>query len=69
MERTNAFDSTDIIIAAGESSQTDTEAFIQQQRWILAEFKSPKGSDHNRHAVVEDEGRKGNFSNYYNLQR
>ena len=62
MKSTNSFDPADIIIAAGESSQTDTEAFIEQQRQILAEIKSFKECDHNnhnRHAVVEDEGRKG----------
>ncbi|KAL9975244.1 hypothetical protein ACROYT_G012380 [Oculina patagonica] len=38
--RTNSFGSADVIKAAGESSQTDVSAFLEQQRQILEECKT-----------------------------
>lgn len=46
VKRTSSFDSADrdIIMAAGESNQTDCAAFIEEQKQILNEFERPKGS-------------------------
>lgn len=46
VRRTNSFDSADVIKAAGESSQTDPTAFIEQQRQMLDKMKSAKSSSH-----------------------
>jgi len=40
--RTNSFSSAEVILAAGESSQTDPAAFIEKQRQMLSEMKNPK---------------------------
>ena len=40
--RTNSFNSAEVILAAGESSQTDPTAFIEKQRQMLSEMKNPK---------------------------
>ena len=42
VKRTTSFDSADhnLIVAAGESSQTDCAAFIEQQKHLLHEYKS-----------------------------
>jgi len=42
VRRTNSVSSADVIKAAGESSQTDTSAFIVKQQQILNEVKNPK---------------------------
>lgn len=46
VKRTISFDSADhnLIVAAGESSQTDCAAFIEEQKQMLHEFKSSKAS-------------------------
>lgn len=46
VKRTSSFDSADrdVIIAVGESSQTDCAAFIEEQTQILNEFERLKGS-------------------------
>ena len=40
--KTNSFNSAEVILAAGESSQTDTAAFIEKQCQMLREMKNPK---------------------------
>ncbi|XP_078367475.1 ubiquitin carboxyl-terminal hydrolase CYLD-like [Oculina patagonica] len=58
--RTNSFDSADVIKAAGESSQTDPSAFIEQQRQMLEEMKNAKSSrnrDNNEDVDMRDEDR------------
>ena len=40
VRRTNSVNSADVIKAAGESSQTDTSAFIEKQRQLLNEAKN-----------------------------
>ena len=58
VRRRNSFDSADVIKAAGESSQTDTTAFIEQQRQLLDEMKSAKSSSHRGGDVdMQDEDR------------
>ena len=42
MKKFNSFNSAEVILAAGESSQTDTAAFIEKQRQMLSEMKNPK---------------------------
>jgi len=42
IRRTNSFNSAEVILAAGESSQTDPAAFIEKQRQMLSEMKNPK---------------------------
>ena len=42
VHRTNSFNSAEVILAAGESSQTDPAAFIEKQRQMLSEMKNPK---------------------------
>jgi len=42
VRRTNSFNSAEVILAAGESSQTDPAAFIEKQRQMLGEMKNPK---------------------------
>lgn len=44
VRRTNSVNSADVIKAAGESSQTNTSAFIEQQRQLLNEANSAKTS-------------------------
>ena len=46
MKRTTSVDSADhsVIMAAGESSQTDCSPFVEEQNQILHEYKSSKGS-------------------------
>ena len=46
VKRTISFDSADhnVIMAAGESSQTDCAAFIEEQEQMLHEYKSSKAS-------------------------
>ena len=46
VKRTSSFDSADrhVIMAVGESSQTDCAAFIEEQKQILNEFERLKGS-------------------------
>ena len=52
-------DSAEVIKAAGESSQTDTSAFIEQQRLLLNEVKSSKPSanrdNEDNDVVMQDE--------------
>ena len=45
MRRRSLDDSADVIKAAGESSQTDPSAFIEQQRQLLNELGSSRQSD------------------------
>ena len=42
MKKFNSFNSAEVILAAGESSQTDPAAFIEKQRQMLSEMKNPK---------------------------
>ncbi|XP_068684418.1 ubiquitin carboxyl-terminal hydrolase CYLD-like isoform X2 [Montipora foliosa] len=42
LRRANSFNSSDIMLAAGESSNTDSREFIEKQREMLDEFKSSK---------------------------
>ena len=44
VRRTNSVNSADVIKAAGESSQTDTAAFIEKQHQMFNEMKSAKTS-------------------------
>ena len=46
MKRPTSIDSADhnLIMAAGESSQTDCSAFIEEQKQLLHEYKSSKAS-------------------------
>ena len=42
VRRTNSFSSAEVMLAAGESSQTDPTAFIEKQRQMLSEMQNPK---------------------------
>ncbi len=62
VRRKSLVDSAEVIKAAGESSQTDPSAFIEQQRQILNEVKSSKPSgnrdNEDKDVVMQDEDRR-----------
>ena len=59
VRRTNSVNSADVIRAAGESSQTDPTAFIEQQHQIFSEVKNPKSgkSDNDGDVDMQDKDR------------
>lgn len=60
VRRTNSVNSADVIKAAGESSQTDTTAFIEKQRQLLNEANNAKTSgkrDNDGDVDMQDEDR------------
>ena len=62
LKRTSSMDSAEakVIMAAGESSKTDTSEFIEKQRQILNELKSSNLSENQDDDVaMEDEDRTG----------
>ena len=66
VKRTTSFDSADhnLIVAAGESSQTDYAAFIEEQKQMLHEFKSSKASlPTTRDAMMSNDERTDSASN------
>lgn len=66
MRRTHSFESPDhaVIVAAGESSQTDCATFIETQQKLLHECKSAKNNaPEDRDVVMDDDERTDSAGN------
>ena len=68
VRRRSLDDSADVIKAAGESSQTDTSAFIEQQRQLLNEVESlrqtgNRDNDGHNDVVMQDDNGTGIATN------
>ena len=55
VRRSNSFDLAAVIIAAGESSKTDTREFIEIQQQLLDDIKKCPTSDED--VAMKDDGR------------
>ena len=60
VRRSNSFNSAAVIVAAGESSKTDTREFIAKQQQLLDDFKKCPTSDED--ITMNDDKRTGSVS-------
>ena len=68
VRRSNLFNS-DVIIAAGESSKTDTRQFIEKQQQLLDDFKKPGFSEaaYSEYVAIDKDGNEVAWKSYSNV--